>query len=168
MSLSVLSPEYASRKAKRTNSDNPDLWTLLDQVCDPELPGVTIWDLGILQNVRETPEDIEVEITPTYSGCPAVDTIREDIKAALLGAGNEKVKVRVVLSPAWSTDMMSPQGKAQLKAIQIAPPNQQNKVYCPKCDSKDTTLVSQFGSTACKALYQCSACLEHFDYFKHF
>lgn len=166
--IPTFSPEFALRRAHRNNSPHVDVWNILDQVYDPELPGLTIWDLGILQDVKQQDSQIEVVVTPTYSGCPAVDTINSDIKSALANNGYPQVKVTVTLSPAWSTEMMSPQGKAHLKSIHIAPPNKDDIVCCPVCESGMTKLISQFGSTACKSLYQCNDCSEVFDYFKHF
>jgi len=140
---------------------------MLDAVCDPELPGVTLWDLGVLQDISVTDSHIEVAITLTYSGCPAVHTMKDDIKACLTETyPDHSIEVKVLLSPAWSTDMMSPEAKKQLSGINIAPPNENDIVQCPLCDSHNTTLLSQFGSTACKALYRCDNCLETFDYFK--
>ena len=124
--------------------------------------------MGILQDIDGTNDSIKIIITPTYSGCPAVDTIILDIKSELKKFNYEKVEVKVTLSPAWTTDMMSPSGKAHLRSIQIAPPNQNDLVLCPICESENTKLLSQFGSTACKSLYQCNQCNETFDYFKHF
>ncbi len=166
--LSIVSPEFAARKAYRNNSPHQSIWNILDTVFDPELPGLTIWDLGILQDVKNEDNGWRIIVTPTYSGCPAVETINQDIKAALRKFGCEDVKVEVVLSPAWTTEMMSPAGKAHLRAINFAPPDKQDEVICPTCASSNTKVISQFGSTACKALYQCVDCLEAFDYFKHF
>jgi ring-1,2-phenylacetyl-CoA epoxidase subunit PaaD len=166
--IKTIDPVFAQRKSFRANSAHGVIWQVLDQVFDPELPGLTIWDLGVLQNVQLLDGQWHIDITPTYSGCPAVETMDSDIVTAMLQAGYDQVKVNVVLAPPWSTDMMSPAGKAHLKSIQIAPPHRHDQVCCPVCDSKNTVVVSQFGSTACKALYQCKACQEHFDYFKHF
>jgi ring-1,2-phenylacetyl-CoA epoxidase subunit PaaD len=166
--IPTLNPIYAKRSAYRNDSKFVEIWQLLDCVYDPELPGLTIWDLGILQDIKLIDNVWQIDVTPTYSGCPAVETIIQDIKIAMGNAGYEKVKVNVVLAPAWSTEMMSPAGKAHLKSIHIAPPNDLDLVSCPVCESSNTQVVSQFGSTACKALYQCKDCLEHFDYFKHF
>ncbi|MEA2834758.1 MAG: ring,2-phenylacetyl-CoA epoxidase subunit PaaD [Methylobacteriaceae bacterium] len=146
------------------------------QVCDPEIPVLTIADLGVLRST-ETATDgaIEVAITPTYSGCPAMDVIGFDIKIALAKAGIDKARVRQVLSPAWTTDWMSEAGKAKLRAYGIAPPAArgsrralfgEESVACPHCSSHETEKVSEFGSTACKALWRCTACREPFDYFK--
>jgi ring-1,2-phenylacetyl-CoA epoxidase subunit PaaD len=148
---------------------------ILETVTDPELPVLTVLDLGIVRDISIINNEIEVIITPTYSGCPAMNVIERDIKIAL--AGFENVKVTTVLSPAWTTDWMSEAGKQKLKEYGIAPP--QNKarlgkmlfetppsVLCPICNSENTEMLSEFGSTACKALYRCKDCLEPFDYFK--
>jgi ring-1,2-phenylacetyl-CoA epoxidase subunit PaaD len=161
---------FAERQAYRAQSQHQSIWNILDHVFDPELPGLTIWDLGVLQNIELVDGDIwRITITPTYSGCPAVDAMSDDIKTELNKAGYEKVHVKVALAPAWTTDMISPAGSAHLKSIQIAPPiDNEDEVTpsCPLCDSSSTVLISQFGSTACKALYQCQDCHEPFDYFK--
>lgn len=166
--IPTLEPEFASRRAYRNSSAYSELWDILDNVFDPELPGLTIWDLGILQDIRENNDGFLISVTPTYSGCPAVDTIILDIKTELAKFNYKEIEVKVVLSPAWTTEMMSPAGKAHLKSIQIAPPNKADKVSCPVCESENTKVLSQFGSTACKSLYQCNDCFETFDYFKHF
>lgn len=166
--IPTLNPVFAQRKAYRNQSSYREVWDLLDQVYDPELPGLTIWDLGILQDVSKTDAGWQIDVTPTYSGCPAVETINQDIVNTMQKAGYDKVTVNLVLAPAWSTDMMSPVGKAHLQSINIAPPHQDDEVHCPVCKSDNTKLISQFGSTACKALYQCSDCFENFDYFKNF
>ncbi len=166
--IPTLSPEFAKRRAYRNNSPFQNIWNILDKVFDPELPGLTIWDLGILQDIQLADELYTIVVTPTYSGCPAVDMINTDIKMELAKAGIDNVTVKVTLAPAWTTEMMSPAGKAHLKSINIAPPDENDKVICPNCDSENTKLISQFGSTACKSLYQCSDCSEVFDYFKHF
>lgn len=170
--ISLVTPEYAERRSLRANSDCPELWEILDSVYDPELPHVTIWDLGILVDVKCTTvpstqlQHCTVIVSPTYSGCPAVDVISDDIKSALQNAGIPEVDVQITLSPAWHTDLMSPQAKAALHRQGIAPPAK--TIQCPQCDSEDIQLISQFGSTACKALYRCNSCLEPFDYFKDF
>ena len=166
--IPTLSPEFAKRRAYRNDSPHKKIWDILDNVFDPELPGLTIWDLGILQDIRLDEDEYTIAVTPTYSGCPAVDQINSDIKTELAKFDFNKIKVEVTLSPAWSTEMMSPQGKAHLKSINIAPPDENDKVICPICDSDNTQVISQFGSTACKSLYQCKDCSEAFDYFKHF
>ncbi|MFT3932195.1 MAG: phenylacetate-CoA oxygenase subunit PaaJ [Chitinophagaceae bacterium] len=154
--------------------------SLLEQVPDPEVPVLSVIDLGIVRDVviAEDEEAVEVIITPTYSGCPAMDVISIEIKMLLLQSGFKKVTVTQVLFPAWTTDWMSSSGKEKLKAFGIAPPNSTQSVCdinlfaaneaveCPHCHSYNTKLISQFGSTACKALYKCNDCQEPFDYFK--
>jgi len=164
--IPTLHPVFAERVSFRNNSTCHDLGCVLDSVCDPELPGLTLWDLGVLQDVQQVEGAIKVVITPTYSGCPAVDAMSEDSIKALNDAGYPKVEVNVVLAPAWSTDMISPAGKQQLKALHIAPPNANDEVDCPVCQSSNTQVLSEFGSTACKAMYKCNHCMEVFDYFK--
>ncbi len=150
---------------------------ILEQVTDPEIPVLTIGDMGIIRDVIFHGDEIEVVITPTYTGCPAMDMIQVNIKAALQGAGIQKVKVTQVISPAWTTDWLSEEGKRKLKAYGIAPPVKESvdkndlfgeapKIECPHCGSMNTSLTSQFGSTPCKSLYKCEDCLEPFDYFK--
>lgn len=164
--IPIVGHVYAERRKYRNDSNHTELWDLLDDVHDPELPGLTIWDLGVLQDVKRDGDNVTVVITPTYSGCPAVETMSDDVKAALRNAGFSEVKVEVALSPAWGTDMMSPQGKAHLAKISIAPPVESDQPDCPVCGSANTFVISQFGSTACKALHQCRDCFETFDYFK--
>jgi ring-1,2-phenylacetyl-CoA epoxidase subunit PaaD len=147
---------------------------ILDQVADPEIPVLTIADLGIIRDVKLNGEEVEVVITPTYTGCPAMDMIAMQIKMALLENGYSKIKVTSVLSPAWTTDWMTEEGKRKLKAYGIAPPQSttwsgeasDRKIECPQCHSSNTKCISEFGSTACKSLYQCNDCKEPFDYFK--
>jgi len=166
--IPTYSPEFAKRRAHRNNSPYEKVWDVLDKVYDPELPSLTIWDLGILQDIELVDDTWKISVTLTYSGCPAVDTINSDIKTEMNKAGYEKVVVKVVLSPAWSTQMISPQGKQQLRSMNIAPPDENDRIECPICNSENTKVISQFGSTACKSLCQCNDCSETFDYFKHF
>lgn len=144
-------------------------------VVDPEIPVLTIADLGVLRDVRIDGARATVTITPTYSGCPAMDAIRDDVILALTDAGFADVRVEVVLSPVWTTDWMTDAGKRRLREFGIAPPTGQRAVgpipvalavRCPRCGSLDTREVSRFGSTSCKALFECRACLEPFDHFK--
>jgi ring-1,2-phenylacetyl-CoA epoxidase subunit PaaD len=154
-------------------------------VPDPEVPVLTIGDLGVLRDVTVDGDGrVQVTVTPTYSGCPAMDVIRTDVVQALSDAGFADAQVRTVLSPAWTTDWMSGEGKRKLLAYGIAPPAQRPagpavgipsergpvlvslSVRCPRCGSGDTRELSRFGSTACKALWSCNACLEPFDHFK--
>ncbi|MGZ8550720.1 MAG: 1,2-phenylacetyl-CoA epoxidase subunit PaaD [Chitinophagaceae bacterium] len=161
-----------------------NIWSILERISDPEVPVLSILDLGIVRNVmlNQYPPlgdgGVEVLITPTYSGCPAMDMIAMNIRLALLENGIKNVKITTVLSPAWTTDWMSEEGKKKLKEYGIAPPNPRQQVcnndlfapheavQCPHCDSYHTHRISEFGSTACKALYQCADCKEPFDYFK--
>lgn len=153
-----------------------EIWGYLEEVFDPEVPVLTVVDLGVVRNVEVEGDACKVTITPTYSGCPAMKRIEDDIIEKLNEEGIENVSVDLVLSPAWTTDWLTESGKRKLKEYGIAPPEDEPDksvlfadpivVPCPQCDSKDTRLVSQFGSTACKAHYQCNACLEPFDYFK--
>ena len=154
------------------------IYEILETVSDPEIPVLTVLDLGIVRAVKldETTGALEVVITPTYSGCPAMHAIEVNIRATLQEQGFDQVKITTVLSPAWTTDWLTESGKAKLKAYGIAPPigsadknsllSEKPEVECPRCGSKNTRLVSQFGSTACKSLFQCRECLEPFDYFK--
>ncbi|MCE2870639.1 MAG: phenylacetate-CoA oxygenase subunit PaaJ [Oxalobacteraceae bacterium] len=155
------------------------LWECLSAVSDPEIPVISVVDLGIVRELTWLDTDVcEVTITPTYSGCPAMQVIAENVELALRSLGVQKISIRTQLSPAWTTDWMSPAGREKLKAYGIAPPMQSAidisalgsrvvpDIACPQCGSLHTRLLSQFGSTACKALYRCNECLEPFDYFK--
>ncbi len=171
-------PDLSSdRVAGPRTAEEAKVWTLLEDVTDPEIPVLTVADLGVLREVRTEGDTVEVVITPTYSGCPAMDTIESDIRLRLEGAGYRDVKVTTVLAPAWTTDWLSEAGRTKLAAFGIAPPaeasgskralfGEEPAVACPHCGARETECVSQFGSTACKALYRCRACLEPFDYFK--
>lgn len=151
-------------------------WEIAAAVPDPEVPVLTIEDLGVLRSVRVLDGRTEVVITPTYSGCPAMDTIRDDLVLALTAAGFDDVEVSITLSPAWTTDWMTDDGKRKLQEYGIAPPVRraagagpipvQLGVKCPRCGSLHTREVAHFGSTSCKALYECLSCLEPFDHFK--
>ncbi len=150
-------------------------WAAAATVVDPEIPVLTIADLGVLRDVVVRDDGVEVAITPTYSGCPAMNMIALEVELALARAGIADVKVRTVLSPAWTTDWMTDEGRRKLKDYGIAPPEQSagrralfgaDDVACPQCGSRDTELLSEFGSTSCKALWRCRSCREPFDYFK--
>ena len=156
-------------------------WSVLETLSDPEIPVITLRELGILREIREVGETVEVIITPTYSGCPAMSQIEDDVRSTLDQAG---IPATVVtrLAPAWTTDWMTEEGKAKLNAYGIAPPQRRavtssvvsfmarpqagDVVPCPHCGSTRTSETSHFGSTACKALYRCLDCREPFDYFK--
>jgi ring-1,2-phenylacetyl-CoA epoxidase subunit PaaD len=153
------------------------IWTLLAAVPDPEIPILSIVDLGIVRHVRRAADGRwQVGITPTYAGCPATEVIRELVRSALDRGGQAQAQLEEVLSPPWSSDWLSAAGRAKLKSFGIAPPQQAVAtprrlwhavpVSCPRCSSRDTERVSEFGSTPCKAHYRCRACGEPFDYFK--
>ena len=155
--------------------DRNAVWKLAATVTDPEIPVLTIEDLGVLRDVRFEGETAVVTLTPTYSGCPAMDQMGDDVVLTLTEAGYRDVRVDFVLKPVWSTDWMSDAGKRKLERYGIAPPGPkptsgpipvQLGVKCPRCGSLRTKTVSQFGSTSCKALYECLSCLEPFDFFK--
>ncbi|HEX2246884.1 MAG TPA: 1,2-phenylacetyl-CoA epoxidase subunit PaaD [Arthrobacter sp.] len=160
-------------------------WDIAATVCDPEIPVINIAELGILRSVDVVPGEfdddgkpaVEVTITPTYSGCPAMDAIKDDVVAAFGAHGYGDVRVTLVLAPAWTTDWMTDSGKAKLEEYGIAPPTGMAalrtgpislglSVKCPQCNSLNTRELTRFGSTSCKALYQCNECKEPFDYFK--
>ncbi len=177
--MSDCDTDLAAREAQRAL-----IWQTLQRVCDPEIPVVTIQELGILRDVRETDDGgFEVVITPTYSGCPAMGQIEDDVTRALQPL---QLNIRVItqLAPPWTTDWITDQAREKLRAFGIAPPTgqvgvaaagvvqfsrksrQTAAVVCPQCGAIDTTEISVFGSTACKSQYRCLACLEPFDYFK--
>ncbi len=171
-----------------TTVDRPliaDVWDWLAEVPDPEIPVISLTDLGIIRDVAWDDDTLVVTVTPTYSGCPATSVINLDIEAALAAKGLEKVALKRQLSPAWTTDWISAEGREKLRQYGIAPPidgtasdgilmkrvdrlsgRSNLTVACPRCGSADTEKISQFGSTPCKASYRCRDCLEPFDYFK--
>ncbi len=153
------------------------LWEILDQVMDPEIPVLSLVDLGVIRKVEFVAGNPEITITPTYSGCPAMKVMEEDITARLNREGFSKIEIKTVLSPAWTTDWITEKGRKELQNYGIAPPEQSTadknvllghpkEITCPLCKSRETKMLSQFGSTPCKALYQCNDCQEPFDYFK--
>lgn len=144
------------------------VWEVLGQIPDPEIPVLTLLDLGIVRSVRHDADGrLHVAITPTYSGCPATEVIRQAVRAALDAHGWAGARLEQVLSPPWSSEWLSAEGRRKLLAFGIAPPGSaQAPVACPRCGSRDTRRVSEFGSTPCKAHYQCAACREPFDHFK--
>jgi ring-1,2-phenylacetyl-CoA epoxidase subunit PaaD len=152
-------------------TDKKTIYAFLENIKDPEVPVLSIIDLGIVRDIKWNEDELEIVITSTYTGCPAMDMITAEIYAQLNTLGFKKIKVTQSLSPAWTTDWMSEEGKRKLKEYGIAPPDKRftipkDGVECPLCHSNNTRLVSEFGSTACKALYQCNDCKEPFDYFK--
>jgi ring-1,2-phenylacetyl-CoA epoxidase subunit PaaD len=162
--------------AERNTDLRQRAWDAAASVVDPEIPVLTIADLGVLRGVTLRDDGgVEVAITPTYSGCPAMSTIAFDIAVSLERAGFADATVRTVLSPAWTTDWMSEEGRRKLREYGVAPPLPASsrralfgiqQVQCPQCGSGDTELLSEFGSTSCKALWRCKSCREPFDYFK--
>jgi ring-1,2-phenylacetyl-CoA epoxidase subunit PaaD len=154
-----------------------EIFKILSEIPDPEIPVININELGILREVKIAGDLCTVVITPTYTGCPAMKVIEDDIKTILKSLGIQNVKVDLVYSPAWTTDWISNEAKEKLRAYGIAPPEhtsqdktlitgKKRNLCCPQCSSTEVTMVSQFGSTACKALYRCTSCKEIFDYFK--
>jgi ring-1,2-phenylacetyl-CoA epoxidase subunit PaaD len=153
-----------------------DIWRWLEDVPDPEVPVLSVVDLGVVRAIKLSGNHVKVTITPTYSGCPAMQVIETGIRSKLAENGISEIEVETVLSPAWTTDWLSENGRRKLREYGIAPPEHEvdksvlfskpTVVPCPRCNSRNTRMVSQFGSTACKAHYQCNECLEPFDYFK--
>ncbi|WIE08429.1 MULTISPECIES: 1,2-phenylacetyl-CoA epoxidase subunit PaaD [Providencia] len=150
------------------------IWQQLHQIPDPELPALSITDLGMIRNVLPAAQGWKVIFTPTYSGCPATEFLLNEIKTVLGNVGFSNIDIEILLTPAWTTDWMNQDAKRRLREFGIAPPQgtscehpeHKGAVRCPRCDSEQTEKISEFGSTACKALYRCTECLEPFDYFK--
>ncbi len=152
-------------------------WDILNRVPDPEIPVISVTELGIVRDVRAVEGGVDVVVTPTYSGCPATEVIERSIREALTAAGAAQVRVTTQLAPPWTTDWIEPAAQEKLRAYGIAPPGPRDatavqpltflpRVACPRCGSDDTERLSQFGATACKALYRCRSCREPFEYFK--
>jgi len=162
----------------KDNYTEDQVWEFLSEIPDPEIPVITIIELGVVRNVELTAEKAIITITPTYTGCPAMKMFEDEIVKKLTSEGIENVEIKMVYSPAWTTAWMSDEARQKLKKYGIAPPVKgtedkgvlfeagPKEVQCPRCDSKNTKLTSQFGSTACKAMYTCKDCLEPFEYFK--
>lgn len=154
-----------------------ELFSFLNEIPDPEIPVISIVDLGVIRQINQQTNGVEVVITPTYSGCPAMKQMEDDIVSTLKQKGIENINIKTVYTPAWTTDWLSADAKERLRKYGIAPPQEATtdksfltgktkQIKCPRCGSLHTEMVSQFGSTACKALYRCKDCLEPFDYFK--
>ncbi len=151
-------------------------WAVLEEIPDPEIPVISLAELGIIRDVRRTDDGVEIDIAPTYSGCPATEVIESDVRRILAERGIPNPVVRRVLSPAWTTDFISETGREKLRAYGIAPPAgragkrsvfaDDRPAACPRCGSTETSRVSEFGSTPCKASWRCDNCLEPFEYFK--
>jgi ring-1,2-phenylacetyl-CoA epoxidase subunit PaaD len=160
------------------NSINKEnIWKLLESIPDPEIPVISITELGVVRDIIIVDDLVEVVLSPTYSGCPAMKQMEQDVKTKLNEHGIENLKIILQYSPAWTTDWISDEAKEKLRQYGIAPPDKRSAskaelmgiskiVKCPRCKSDNTRMISQFGSTACKALYKCESCLEPFDYFK--
>jgi len=162
---------------KELTSEEKKIWELFTQLPDPEIPVISIIDLGIVRSVNLTNNHLLIEITPTYSGCPAMKQIEDDIKKIVTDSGYPTPQIKMIYNPAWTTDWLTDEAKEKLRKYGIAPPEHTSmdksgitgkpkKLACPRCASIDIKMISQFGSTACKALYQCNTCLEPFDHFK--
>lgn len=156
---------------------DPELWNIANEVVDPEIPVLTVVDMGIVRDIVREGNGVRLKITPTYSGCPAMEMLRTDLKSAFEQKGFSPVEIEFVLAPAWTTDWISDDAKEKLRKYGIAPPphstadkgallGKPKEVKCPQCGSTHTTMISNFGSTACKALWKCEDCKEPFDYFK--
>ena len=148
------------------NGNLTQIKTILNGVTDPEIPVLSLQDLGVIRKIEESGKEIKVTITPTYSGCPAMEVMEQDIIEVLSNKFDKTIKIITQLSPAWSSDWITEKGKKALFDYGIMPPAPKGEIICPQCKSKNVELISQFGSTACKALYRCTDCLEPFDYFK--
>ncbi len=158
------------------NLTQEQVYDWLAEISDPEIPVLSILDLGIVRAVYILEDKIQIIITPTYSGCPAMDIISMQIRMALIGRGFNHIDIKMQLSPAWTTDWISESGKEKMKAYGVAPPTRKSNeglglfeedvVPCPRCDANETELISQFGSTSCKSMYRCLSCKEPFEHFK--
>jgi len=140
------------------------IWELLNTVPDPEIPVISVVELGVIRDIVFNDDNYIITITPTYSGCPAVKTFQDDIKTCLMENNITNFELKIVYAPAWTTDWMTNETKEKLRKFGIAPPS--DIVICPQCKSENTTLISEFGSTACKSLFKCDECLEPFEFFK--
>lgn len=158
-------------------SDKENIYALLNEIPDPEIPVISIVELGVIRDIEARGNSVNITMTPTYSGCPAMKQMEDDVRKKLVESGFEEVKITTVYNPPWTTDWLNEEARRKLQNYGIAPPeenttdksfltNKPRHITCPRCKSKNTAMVSQFGSTACKALYKCNDCLEAFDYFK--
>jgi len=163
--IPLLPAEEWARRERRRRSPCPELWDLLDEVMDPEIPVISLYELGVLQDVQRHGEAVTLVFTPTYIGCPALGIMEEDARAALAAAGHHEVKVETRLAPAWTTAWLTPEARRKMTEYGVAAP-EGRVITCPQCGSHSTQTISEFGSTACKALFRCDDCLEPFDVFK--
>jgi ring-1,2-phenylacetyl-CoA epoxidase subunit PaaD len=161
--IDTIPPARTDLLRARPDAREPALWTVLDDVMDPEVPVLSLWELGVLQDVYRDGADVVVVMTPTYSGCPAMEAMEDAVRARLRETGVANVRIERRLSPAWTTDWLSNDARRALVAHGIAAPG---VIECPQCGSARVSLIAQFGSTACKAMYRCDECSEPFDVFK--
>ena len=161
--IPLLSQEVWERQARRDHGGLQVVWNLLDVVVDPEIPVLSLWELGVLQDVQWDDGMIVISITPTYSGCPAIEVMEQDIRQCLSQAGYNRLRVERCLTPVWGTHFMDEAAKEKLRQFQVAAPG---ALACPNCGSANVAQISEFSSTACKSLYRCGDCQEPFDYFK--
>lgn len=140
------------------------IWNILGSVPDPEIPVISVVELGVIRNVEYIENEYIISVTPTYSGCPAVKTFQDDIKTQLKKNDIDNFKIDIIYKPAWTTDWMTKETKQKLKKYGIAPP--EKIIECPQCNSKKIELISEFGATACKSMHKCTECLEPFEHFK--
>jgi len=177
MGANTSNQERASIENRQSQIDNPReqaVWRAIESVTDPEIPVLSVIDMGIIAGVRIIDGHVMVDVTPTFVGCPAVDMIRENLKAALLGIGEHNVDVNLVFDPPWTTDRMTEQGRRKLKEIGFSPPTKglvqlgltPQIVPCPHCNSTRTNMESMFGPTLCRAIYYCRECQQSFEHFK--
>ena len=167
--LSTETEEAMARRIHRNGSPHRALWGLLDEVVDPEIPALSIWDIGILQDVSVDSGRVAVVLTPTYSGCPAMQDISAMVQRVLNEAGYPEVRVETRLMPAWTTDWLTAGARSTLRAEGISPPSargQLDTAACPQCGSHHVALISAHSGTACRAMYRCMSCHEVFDHFK--
>ena len=163
--IPLLPVEELARRRRRQDSPVPDIWDLLDSVMDPEIPVISLYELGVLQDISRNGDTVELVLTPTYIGCPALGIMEEDARAALTAGGYDQVTVETRLAPAWTTAWLTAEARRKMSAYGVASP-EAGRIACPQCGSTDSEIISEFGSTACKALFKCIACHEPFDVFK--
>ena len=163
--IPLLPIEELARRRRRQESSVGDIWDLLDNVMDPEIPVISLYELGVLQDISREGNAVKLVLTPTYIGCPALGIMEEDARAALTAGGYHQVIVETRLAPAWTTAWLTPEARRKMTAYGVASP-EKGGIACPQCGSVNTEVISEFGSTACKSLFRCVACHEPFDVFK--
>jgi len=163
--IPLLPVEELARRRRRQESKVGEIWALLDEVMDPEIPVISLYELGVLQDVSCEGDTVKLVLTPTYIGCPALGIMEEDARAALAAGGYDQVVVETRLAPAWTTAWLTPEARRKMTSYGVASA-EASDIGCPQCGSENTQVISEFGSTACKALFRCLACQEPFDVFK--